>query len=113
MNENTKSVDVLAVLKSAHICVTHAYCQIDIPIGTADNYDAAIAALIAERDALQATVIRLHVARELLTNIKRACARGRNSAAPTKVNNSFIATCDHVENLANEALAAITTGESA
>lgn len=53
MNEQ---VDVLAALKDARTCVTHAHCQIVTPTGTAESYDAAIAAvaaLFAERDALR------------------------------------------------------------
>ena len=38
---------------------------------------------------------------ELLTNIKRSCIRGRNAA---QTESNMIATCDHIENLADEAL---------
>lgn len=41
-----------------------------------------------------------HVAHELVLNIKRAAIRGRNSDDES----SYIATCDHIENLADEAL---------
>jgi hypothetical protein len=47
-----------------------------------------------------------HIVHELLTNIKRACIRGRNAA---QTENNQIATCDHVENLADEALGYLTT----
>ena len=43
-----------------------------------------------------------HVVHELLTNIKRACVRGRNVASAEEA--SFIATCDHVESMAEQAL---------
>lgn len=43
---------------------------------------------------------------ELLVNIKRACVRGRNSAglSDSPMASSFVATCDHIENLAEQAL---------
>ena len=45
-----------------------------------------------------------HVVEELLTNIKRTCERGRN-VADMKVEHNFVATCDHIESLADQALA--------
>ena len=47
-----------------------------------------------------------HVVEELLTNIKRTCIRGRNVADMEREKN-FVATCDHIENLADQALAEI------
>lgn len=46
------------------------------------------------------------VVRELLTNIKRSCIRGRNAA---QTESNMIATCDHIENLADEALSYMDT----
>ncbi len=47
-----------------------------------------------------------HVVHELLTNIKRTCERGRNAA---QTESNMVATCDHIENLADEALGYLTT----
>ena len=40
---------------------------------------------------------------ELLINIQRACKRGRNASDPTPDNSSFIASFDHIEDLAQQA----------
>lgn len=42
-----------------------------------------------------------HIVHELLVNIKRSCIRGRNCAQTV---NNMIATCDHIENMADEAI---------
>lgn len=57
--------------------------------------------------------VRAHVSvtHELLLNIKRACIRGRN-VADMEVEKSFVATCDHIENLADQAIAALSKTES-
>jgi hypothetical protein len=52
--------------------------------------------------------VALGVVHELLTNIKRSCIRGRN-VANMETEKNFVATCDHIENLADEALARFTT----
>lgn len=41
-----------------------------------------------------------HVVHELLLNIKRSCIRGRNSSGDS----NFYATCDHIEDLADQAI---------
>jgi hypothetical protein len=51
--------------------------------------------------------VAVHVVEELLTNIKRTCIRGRN-VADMKAERNFVATCDHIENLADQAIAALT-----
>lgn len=45
---------------------------------------------------------------EYLLNIKRSCVRGRNAAGlpDTPLASSYVATCDHIENLADLALSA-------
>lgn len=45
---------------------------------------------------------------EILTNIKRSAIRGRNAAGTpdNALASSFVATCDHIENLADQALSA-------
>lgn len=50
----------------------------------------------------------MHVVEELLLNIVRACRNGRNVADMEKDAN-FVATCDHIEDLADQALLAIPT----
>lgn len=40
---------------------------------------------------------------ELMLNIQRACKRGRNAADPSAENSSFIASFDHIEDLAQQA----------
>lgn len=47
--------------------------------------------------------MRYHVIEELLICIIRACKRGRN-AGFNDINSNLISTCDHIENIANEAL---------
>jgi len=48
------------------------------------------------------------VIHELLLNIKRSCIRGRNCAQTL---NNMISTCDHIENLADEALSYFASDE--
>lgn len=51
---------------------------------------------------------------ELLVNIKRACIRGRNTAGipDTAIASSFVATCDHIESMVEQCLAAAPTPEA-
>jgi len=48
-------------------------------------------------------------AEELLLNIKRSCIRARNYTPPVSGNSAFLATCDHIEDLADQALSQLAS----